>query len=103
MLELSSPSMEHGGAPCEGTIVFGGDDILKSLGTLFEYGVVEFAWVRLAKSAQLSGYGEGDHEVGTREQLGLLFGAPNLLVERATLRAAAVVAAMVGVVLAATS
>lgn len=48
------------------------------------------------KRAQFGRDSKGHHEVGNREQPCLLPGAPELLVERAALRAVAVVAAMVG-------
>ena len=81
----------------------GGDDVLEGGGAFAQHEVVEDLGMEQAEGAQLRGKGEGDHEVGHGQEPGFLFGGPDLLVERAALRAGPVVAAVVGVVLAAGS
>jgi len=96
MLHLPSPSMEHADTAGSTSLGFGGDDINQGGSTLTQQEVVEFFGVSKAGDAELGRDGEGDQEVGDREKLGFLLGAPNLLVGGSALRAASVVATVIG-------
>lgn len=99
VLDLTTPCVKHAGKAEAGSTSLGGGDILKGSGTLAQDEWIEDFGIPQAQAAQLCGQREGDHEVGHGQQTCFLFGSPNLLVECATLRTGAVIAAVVGVVL----
>jgi len=96
VLHLAAPGMEDGGEPATSSLVFGGDDIGEGPGAFAEDEIVDRLREREAKRAQLCRQREGHHEVGNREETGLLFCGPELLIESAALWAVAVVATVVG-------
>ena len=99
VLDLAAPGVQDAGEAESGSLVLGGADVLEGGGALFEEDGIEDFGMEQAKGAEFRRQGEGDHEVGHGEEPGFLFGAPDLLVEGTTLRAGAVVATVVGVLL----
>ena len=99
VLDLAAPGVQDAGEAEFGAAVFGGADVLEGGGALAQEQRIESFGMAQAKAAEFLGQGEGDHEVGHGQQPGFLFGGPDLLVERAALRAGAVVATVIGVVL----
>ena len=100
VLHLPSPGMKDGGEPTRSALVFGSDDIRKSTGTFLEDEIVELLRMSEAERSQFRRQGKGDHEVGNRQEAGFLFCAPDPLVEGTALGAVAVVATVVGKVVA---
>lgn len=99
VLHLAPPGVEDGDAGGVVPLCLRRDDIAEGMGGLAQQKIVEFPRVPGTGGAEFPGNGEGDHEVGRREEPGLLPGAPDLLVERTALRAVPVVAAVVGEVI----
>lgn len=97
VLDLAAPGMQDAGEAESCAVVFGGGDVLEGGGALAQEERIEDFRMEQAEGAQFFGQCEGDHEVGHGQEPGFLLGGPDLLVERATLRAGAVVAAVVGV------
>ena len=99
VLDLTAPGVENAGEAESGALVFGGADVLEGGGALAQEEWVEDFGMNEAECPEFFGEGEGDHEVGHGQEPSFLFGGPDLLVEGATLRAGAVVATVVGVLL----
>ena len=99
VLHLTSPGVEDGGEPRGSSLMFGGDDIGKRPGAFTENEIVDRLRESETEGAQLRRHREGDHEVGNRQESGLLFRRPELLIKGTALRAVAVIAAMVGEVM----
>lgn len=97
MLDLAAPGMEHTCDAGTATAGLGGGDVLKRGSAFTQDELIEDFGIGAAERPELFGQGEGCHEVGNRQKPGLLFGGPNLLIERTTLRATAMVAAMIGI------
>ena len=98
VLDLAAPGVQDAGEAEAGSVMFGGGDVLKGGGALAQDEWIEDLGMEQAEGAQFFGQREGDHEVGHGQEPGFLFGGPDLLVERAALGTAAVVATVVGVV-----
>ena len=98
VLHLPAPGVEHAGEAEFGAAGLGGGDVLEGGGALAQDERIENLRMDEAEVAQFLRQGEGDHEVGHGQEPGFLFGGPDLLVERAALRAGAVVATVIGVV-----
>ena len=96
MLHLASPGVEDAGEAGAASLGLGGDDIGQCARALAEHEIVENLRMGQAEASEFGGQGEGDHEIGHREESGLLPGGPDLLVERAALGTVAVVATVVG-------
>lgn len=99
VLDLAAPGVEDAGETESRAVVLGGADVLEGGGALFEKDRIEDLGMEKAEGAEFLRQGEGDHEVGHGQEPGFLFGGPDLLVEGTTLRAGAVVATVVGVLL----
>lgn len=99
MLDLASPTLEDGENSEPSAFVFGGDHILEGCSALADHQIVEDSGVGQTEIAQRVGQSEGDHEVGNGKQFGLLLRGPDLLVECSALGAAAVIAAVIGIVI----
>jgi hypothetical protein len=96
LLHLAAPGVKDAGKSGATAFCFGGDDVAEGSGAFPEHEVVEHFGMGPGEGAQLGGEGEGHHEVGHGQEAGFLFGAPDLLIEGAALRAVAVVATVVG-------
>jgi len=99
MLDLAAPGVQHAGETESRAMIFGGGDVLEGGGALAQDERIEDFGMNQAEGAQFRRQGEGDHEVGHRQEPGFLFGRPDLLVERTALRATAVIATVIGIVL----
>lgn len=97
VLDLAAPGVEDAGEAEPGSVVFGGADVLKGGGALAQDERIEDFGLSQTKGAKFLWQGEGDHEVGHWQETSFLFGGPDLLIERAALGAAAMVAAVIGV------
>ena len=96
MLHLATPGVKHADATTAPTLGFGRNDIAQRSGAFGEQQRVERFGMCQAYASQLRWHGEGDQEIGHRQQFGFLLRGPLLLVERPTLGTTAVVAAVVG-------
>lgn len=98
VLDLPTPSVEHAGEAELGPAGLGGADVLEGGGALAQEERIEDLGMAQTERTEFLRQGEGDHEVGHRQQAGFLFGGPDLLVECAALRAGAMVTTVIGVV-----
>ena len=87
VLDLAAPGVQDAGEAEAGAFVLGGGDVLEGGGALAQEQWIEDFGMEQAERAEFRGQGEGDHEVGHGQEPGFLFGGPDLLVERAALRA----------------
>ena len=96
VLHLPSPGMQHADAATAVTPGFGGNDVGQGRSAFTQQEVVEFFGVAKAGDAEFCRDGEGDQKVRDGQQLGFLSGAPELLIGGSALRAAAMIATVVG-------
>jgi len=97
-LELPPPGVKHAGEPTHATFSFGRNDVFEGGGTGFDHEIVELSRECETKAAQFARDGECYHKIRHGKEPGFLLSCPDFLIERATLRAISMIAAVVGVV-----
>ena len=99
VLDLPPPGVQDADEAKSCPTVFGGADVLEGRGTLLEKQRVENFGMKETEGSEFLRKGEGDHEVGHRQESCFLFCRPDLLVERPAAWTTAMIAAVVSVVM----
>ncbi len=75
VLELSAPGVQDAGEASSAASL-GFNEVFERFRALLHKDTVKLMWIPFAEATQLGRDGEGDHEVGDREQARFLFSCP---------------------------